>query len=240
MVDLSSVPLQRLEDMAAAAGEIRECERLLGKTQHNVVSEVLRGGGEFYEWDHYPAGDVFDPETHAQYYYHAHPAELRGGEHGHFHTFLRPKGMPPGIAPAPLADHVPSGGDNDALSHLVAISMDSFGAPVRLFTTNRWVTGEVWYAAADVIRMLDRFRMDLSYPSLTVNTWMTAMVRLFRPQIEALLRQRDAAVAAWQAQAPEGNAYEDRDLEIPSVTEISAEAQIRAVEAERARRRTAP
>lgn len=229
MVDLETLSAERLQEMAEAGAEILEVYRLLGKSGDNVVGEVLRGQGEFFEWDHYPKGDVYDPETHAQYYYHAHPAELRGGEHGHFHTFLRGNGMPPGVAPAPLADYVPPGDANDALCHLIGISMDDHGTPIRLFTTNRWVTGEVWYVASDVIRMLDRFDMDLAYPSLPVNIWIGAMVSLFRPEIEELIRRRDQALAAWQAKKPGGNAYEDRDLEITSFTDISVELQIERI-----------
>ncbi len=229
MVELRELPRERLEDMAAAGAEIMECYRLLGKTDDNVVGEVLRGHGEFFEWDHYPPGDVYDNETHSQYYYHAHPAELRGGEHGHFHTFLRPKGMPDGIAPAKLADFSPPSGDNDALSHLIGISMDPHGHPIRLFTSNRWVTGEVWYTAGDVIGMLDCFDMDLAYPSLPVNTWATAMLRLFRPTVEQLVMSRDDAVADWQARHHDVNVYEDRNLEITSHADISVDSQIEAV-----------
>jgi len=229
MADLQGLSKDRLEEMAEAGAEVVECYRLLEKGGGNVVGDLLRGHGEFYEWDHYPPGDVYDPETHCQYYYHAHPVDLRGGEHGHFHTFLRPKGMPAEIAPAPLADFAPPEGDNDALSHLIAISMDKYGKPIRLFTTNRWVTGEIWYAADDVIRMLDRFHMDLAYPSLAVNIWVTAMLRLFRPEIEVLLKARDVRVAEWQAKKTNENAYEDRDLEITSITEIDVDAQIRRV-----------
>jgi hypothetical protein len=226
MVELADLPTERLEDMAAAGAEVLEVYRLLRKSGDNVVGEVLRGQGEFYEWDHFPKGDVYDPETHSQYYYHAHPAELRGGEHGHFHTFLRPKGMPSTIAPAPLADYTPPEGDNDALGHLIAISMDQYGCPIRLFSTNRWVTGEVWYAADDVIAMLDHFHMDLAYPSLPANIWITAMLRLFRPDIHELVRARDQKVAAQQQRDPDTNVYEDRDLEITSFLDISVEDQI--------------
>lgn len=229
MVELRELPRERLEDMAAAGAEIMECYRLLRKSQDNVVGEVLRGHGEFYEWDHYPPGDVYDNETHSQYYYHAHPAELRGDEHGHFHTFLRPKGMPDGVAPAKLADVSPPAGDNDALSHLIGISMDSHGYPIRLFTANRWVTGEVWYSADDVIRMLDCFDMDLAYPSLPVNTWISAMLRLYRPTIEQLVMSRDNAVAEWQAHHHNVNVYEDRSLEVTSYADITVDSQIEEV-----------
>ena len=91
-----SLSREELESMAQAGQEIIEIHRILSKTGDNVVGEVLRGQGTFFEWDHYPPGDVYDHETHSQFYYHAHPSKQRFElEHGHFHTFLRPKGMPP-------------------------------------------------------------------------------------------------------------------------------------------------
>ncbi|MGE5147033.1 MAG: DUF6969 family protein [Candidatus Eiseniibacteriota bacterium] len=229
--DLDALPLPTLEAMAAAGDEVVECVRVLAKTGDNLVGELLKAEDKFFEWDHYPKGDVYDPETHSQYYYHAHPAEDRIGEHGHFHTFLRPGGMPDGVTPAPLPDYAPSDDANDALSHLVAISMDKYGLPIKLFTTNRWVTGETWYRAGDVIAMLDRFEMDLAQPSWPVNRWLTAMVRLFRPQIATLLEERDAALAARRERRPKGNPFEDRGLEVTSHLEISVDDQIRAVRA---------
>ena len=233
MVDLPNLPRSRLLAMKDAGDRILECYRVLQKTEANVVGEVIKGYETFYEWDHYPEGDVYDHETHAQYYYHAHPPEGRakrfGREHGHFHTFLRPKGMPSGVTPADVADFEAPAGDNDALGHLIGISMNQAGYPIRLFTTNRWVTGEAWYEADDVIRMLDCFNMDLAYPSWPVNIWLTAMPSLFRPQIEALLHKRDKAVADWEKKNPGENAYEDRRLELPSLAAISVEDQIAAV-----------
>ncbi len=230
MVNLTNLPRQQLEEMAEAGRLVQECTRVLAKTNDNVVGEILRDQGEFYEWDHYPKGDVYDWDSHAQYYYHAHPVELRGGEHGHFHTFLRPKGMPAGVHPADVADYTPPADPNDALSHLAAFSMDHTGTPIRIFTTNRWVTGETWYTAGDVTQMLDSFVMDLAHPSWPVNIWLTAMVHLFRPQIEELLVQRDQAVSDWAASHPDSNVYEDRDLEITSVSNISIPDQVLAVE----------
>jgi hypothetical protein len=221
----------RLHRMQAAGREVRECMRVLAKSGHNIVGELLRDSGGFYEWDHYPKGDVYDPVTHAQYYYHAHPAAERPAEHGHFHTFLRARGMPPGLAPAPLPDFTPPDDPNEVISHLVGISMDSFGQPVSLFTTNRWVTGEVWHAGRDVIRMLDRFEIDLARPSWAVNRWITAMLRLYRPQIEALIKARDASVAAAAADRPGGNVYEDTALEVTAEIAISVDEQIEAVDA---------
>jgi Domain of unknown function (DUF6969) len=215
--------------MAEAGREVLEWQRVLAKTGDNVVGEVLRGARAIYEWNHYPEGDVYDPASHAQYYYHAHPKDERPDEHGHFHTFLRPLGMPDGVRPAPLRDYVPPEHPNDALTHLVAISMNDKGAAIQLFTTNRWVTGETWYAARDVIAMLDCFAIDLARPSWPANRWVTAMMRLFRPQIEELLWERDRGVAAWQRRNPKVDVFEDSRLEVPSKADISVDDQMRHI-----------
>ena len=251
MVDFSKLSRVRLAAMAAAGAEIRECERVLHKTGDTVVGEALRGGGVFYEWNHYPEGDVYDPESHAQYYYHAHPPQLRGrGEHGHFHTFLRPRGMPSGtlplmlpelaIADAPAQPDDPllapvaqpnQGGNNDKLSHLVAIAIGHDGAPIRLFTTNRWVTGETWYAAADVCAMLERFVIDLARPSWPLNRWLSAMFRLFAPQMTELVQARDAAVMSWRRRhRGKVHVFEDRRLEVTSAAEIDLGEQMAQVD----------
>ena len=230
-VAFSNLSAERLKAMRAAAEEVVAVHRVLEKTGDNVVSELLRGNGTFYEWDHYPKGDVYDSESHAQYYYHAHPPEERfEGEHGHFHTFLRPKGMPLGVRPAPVPKaEPPVESENDALSHLIAIAMDAKGFPIRLFTVNRWVTGETWYVAQDVIRMLDCFEIGHARPSWPANRWVTAMLRLFRPQIEQLIRERDACVADWQREYAPKDVYEDRKLEVTSYVDINIERQAEQV-----------
>lgn len=231
--------------MAGAGREIRECYRVLAKTDDNIVGEALRDQATFYQWTHYPLNDVYDHITHAQFYYHAHPAGARPWpEHGHFHTFLRPRGMPRGVKPADVpppaepaetpADKEPVPPDNAALSHLVAISMNPVGLPIRLFTTNRWVTGETWYSAADVCAMLDCFIVDHTRPSWALNRWITAMFRLFKPQMAALLQARDRTVADWARQ--NGTlVYEDRSRDETSTIEIDVDEQIARVEAALAR-----
>ncbi len=223
--DLTQLDRATLEVMAAAADEIDECSRVLKKAGLNPVGEVLKGQGQFVKMSHYPKGDVFDRETQSQYYYHAH----RGGEHGHFHCFLRAPGMPDGVAPVPEAKthDWPSG--EKALAHLIAVSMDRYGAPIRLFTTNQWVTGETWYPGADVIRMLPHFAIDHAYPSWPTNRWLTALLRLFRPQIAALITVRDAVLAERRAAAPETDPFADRALETLSETTIDVAKQQKAV-----------
>src|SRR3546814_17878343 len=103
------------------------------------------------------------------------------------------------------------------------------GLPFRLFTVNRWVTGEVWYRADDVIRMLDVFKIDHAQPSWPLNRWISAMIALFKPQIAELLRARDRKVADWREQNPEADVFEDRDLEVASFHYISVVHPVREV-----------
>jgi hypothetical protein len=248
---MDRIPLSRaeLEAMDAAGAEVAEIERLLAKSGENPVSEALRDAGVFYEWQHYPAGDVYDPETHAQFFYHAHASGRRAAEHGHFHCFLRPRGMPPGTLPlvmpelavanspeapadplwAPVAQPN-QGGNNEKLSHLVAIAMSPGGGAIRLFTTNRWVTGETWYAAEDVVRMLDRFVVDLARPSWPLNRWLSAIFRLFRPDMARLLMARDEAVMNWRRRhRNKVHVFEDRRLEVTSEIAIDISEQRRRI-----------
>jgi hypothetical protein len=213
--------------MADAGVKVVDCIRDLHASRSNLVIEALRGSGDFAEWEHYPPDDVRDPASHAQYYFHAHsPDDRDAPDYGHFHTFMRLDGMPAGIRPAKAKDVVLPAGTNDALSHLIAISMMPTGMPDRLFTTNRWVTGETWHTAGDVIAMLDRFAIDIDHPSPLLNQWLTAMFVLFRPQIESLLIERDRVVEQWRVRHLDVDVFEDRGLEITSSIEISLFEQI--------------
>ena len=227
MTELKELAPARLQEMAEAGASVLECYRVLQKSETNLVAEVLKGQGTFYEYDHYPAGDAYDHETHSQFYYHSH----REHEHGHFHTFLREAGMPPECRPIEQSDADFMKDRDDTLSHLIAISMDQAGYPIGLFTSNRWVTADTWYAADDVIRMLDRFEMDMAWPSWPVNIWIGAMLRLFRPEIEELVRGRDAAVAEWQQAHPDTDTFEDRDCDITTTLKIDVAAQVERVNA---------
>ena len=226
---IGSLSRAQLETMAEAGAEVLECFRVLKKGGLNIVGECLKDQGTFYEFDHYPSGDVYDEETHAQYYYHAH----RGiaGEHGHFHTFLRQGAIPEDVKPVPYSGEAKWPEGSDAVCHLVAVSMDVYGFPIGLFSTNRWVTDEVWYAADDVIAMLDRFEIDHAHPSWPVNRWISAMFVLFRPEIEGLIVQRDACIAAWRAAHAGADVFEDRELEITGEVRISVKERIEQLSA---------
>jgi hypothetical protein len=228
-----------IERMTSAAAVVRDCRRELAARDATLISEATAGAAAIAEWRHYPDGEVYDPKSHAQYFYHIHPATARPvREHGHFHTFLRAEGMPIGVAPLLLPEvavaDVPAlppqapplkRGTRDEVSHLIAIAVDLRGEPIRLFTTNRWVTGETWYRADDVVQMLDRFAVAEIEPSETLNRWVGAIIRLFRPQIAALLHARDKTVMAWRRRR-RTHVFEDARLEVTSTLDIELDTQL--------------
>ena len=220
--DPTQLQSMEIAEMLAAGREVRECMRALERVGLNLVGEVLKDQGDFIEFEHYPKDDVFDDETHSQYYYHAHRSDHE--EHGHFHAFLRAGGMPAGAQPLdnPMVSETWPQGD-DALGHLVGISMDAWGRPIGLFAVNRWVTGETWYSAETMIDMLPRFAIEHAWPSWPVNRWISAMVRLFRPHIRALLIHRDAVISAWQQAHAGKDVFEERDLELTGYLSISVD-----------------
>jgi hypothetical protein len=236
-----------IEQMIAAAAIIRDCRRDLAARNTDVVGEVI-GGSAICAWRHYPDGEVFDATSHAQYFFHAHAPDSRPTpERGHFHTFLRAEGMPssavplmlPEMAVADVAALPPQAaplkrGERDEVSHLIAIAMDIRGEPTRLFTTNRWVTGETWYRAEDVTRMLDRFVIAEREPSAVLNHWIGAMIHIFRPQIAALLQARDETVMAWRRRR-RTHVFEDPRLEITSSLDIQLDTQLALVDRARDR-----
>ena len=237
-----------LPERQAAAAALRECRAALAARGSTVIGEANGGlPDDIVDWRHYPEGEVYDPKTHAQYFYHRHPAPARRppgpAEHGHFHLFLRGEGIPPGMAPLLLPELAVADpraaqrqsaplkqGGRDEVCHLVAIAVDAAGEPIRLMATNRWVTGETWYRADDVIRMLSRFRLAPDGSLALLNRWLGALLALFQPEIAALLRQRDKAVLErrWRWRT---NVFEDPRLEVIAGVEIDLETRLAAIDA---------
>lgn len=188
---------------ARALAEMAFCETVLAKGGLSVLSDTFRGVASIEAWEHYPPGDVFDPETNAQWFYHCHPAEEGSEEHGHFHCFLRPEG--------------PAG----PIHHLIAIGVDANGRLLRLFTVNQWVVADDWADAEKTIGLLSRFDMQMPSPSYLVNRWLTAVVVAYEPEIAQLIRDRDHLLDA-RATENEGKPLDDRNLEVLSSLAIKA------------------
>jgi hypothetical protein len=218
--------------MYAAAADVTEAVTALAAAGKNPVTDVLGGADVVEEWAHFPPGDVIDASTHSQYYYHAHAAEERvANEHGHFHTFVRPQKLDPTLLPVALSGNAAADDPASWVMHLVGISTDASGHLIRLFTTNRWVTDEVWYDADDVIGMLDFFDMTGDTPSPALNRWVTGVTAMFHPQIADLIQLRDEAVDRHRAAHPDRDVFEDRALQVTSEIPIDYLAQVRAIEA---------
>ena len=227
IIDLSNNPTQKLHEMLDAAALVKSSCLALKKAGLNLVGECLKGQGDFYEFSHYPKDDVYDADSNSQYYFHTH----RGlsGEYGHFHTFLRADGMPDSARPITNTGKEPWPSGDDALSHLICISMNQQGYPIGLFTTNRWVTGETWYDAEQVIEMLERFNIQHAHPNLAVNHWITAMFRLYELEMVELLKQRDKKITEWRVAHPKVDVFEDRKLEITSRIKIDVDHKINEI-----------
>lgn len=171
------------------------------------LAEVALGGARSPEFlRHYPFRDVVD-EVHAtRFYYHAHTSHrYPADEHGHFHLFVYPGGEPRG------ADFF----------HLAGLSLDARGQPLRWFTTNRWVTGERWYDANTVLGALPGFTVQARGRRAPLARWLTAMVRLFNPQLRALVQRRDQVINRRLAHQDAESLFEDRRLDVVTECAVS-------------------
>ncbi|MFN3550026.1 MAG: DUF6969 family protein [Mesorhizobium sp.] len=180
-----------------ALNEIAFCENILAKGGLSVLTETFRETSSIAAWDHYPPGDVFDPSSGAQWFYHCHPVEEGAVEHGHFHCFIRPDGV------------------EGPIHHLAAVGVDAHGRILRLFTVNQWVVGDDWLDAEATIALLPRFDVQMPRPSYLVNRWLTAIFAAHEGEIAGLIRARDDVLAAHVAR--EGvDVRQDRSLEVTS------------------------
>jgi len=102
MVDFTRLRRPELEAMAAAGLRFAGVPAaFLAKTGDSVVSELRRGRGRIRRMGAFtlPATSTI-PRTQAQVFSTTppRPAERSAGEQGHFHTFLRPRGIAAGHA----------------------------------------------------------------------------------------------------------------------------------------------
>jgi hypothetical protein len=250
----------------APASRVTAIETLFAREGLGLMDAIIGPSAAAAPGAHYPPGEVWDHTTHAQWFFHAHEAGDADGhgahgraaladEYGHFHAFLGVGGMPAGIQPFILPEmamepvtlpvrergdpgtHL-SQRDRGRFSHLIGLSVDARCRPIALFTTNRWVTGEVWYRAEDMIRMLDRFvfrpppttpEAPVPEPDATilVSTWLASTLAVLRPQIVELLTQRDAAVMDWRRRrSRHRHVFEDRRLDVASVIAVDFQAAL--------------
>lgn len=192
----------------------------------NILHHTLRRKRQHVKMEHYPKGDRIDYNTGAQYFYHCHREDLNREEHGHFHCFMRYKKIPKRIKPTPLADWDKN--IDSPMAHIIAISMNRYGQPIRLFTVNRWVSFETWYDAEHAPEFVKKFKFTLEDDPhwQVLDSWVEGMLHLFAPQITWLNERRDETIANWQNKYPACNAYEDHRLEELSEISIDLTKQV--------------
>ena len=157
-----------------AAQEIANVQIRYAKKGLSMSEVALCGSTGFIEWQHYPSNDLVDKLSGYEFYYHSHSNdEMPRGEHGHFHLFKR------------------SLQNSQHFHHLMGIALDQKGLPVRIFTTNEWVTGEVLVDARSVLKDLKNFDISAKGRMGPLSRWVSAFTKLFYLQMEALLLERD-------------------------------------------------
>lgn len=201
-------------------------QQMITNKGKNILHYTLRKKRKHERMSHYPKGDRIDHSTGSQYFYHCHRENLESQEHGHFHCFLRYKHIPKRIKPANLKDwdkYI-----DNPMTHLVAIAMNQFGQPIRLFTVNRWVTSEIWYDAEHISYFLKRYKMTLiddPYWQI-LDKWVEGMLHLFAPQIAWLHQTRDRQMEHYKNLGTTDNPFTDYDLEELSEINIDLKNQI--------------
>ncbi len=178
-----------------AGREIDFCTGVLAKGGATVLTETLRGVERPERWKSYPEGEVYDPQSGAQWFYHCHDPAPDAAEHGHFHCFVRPDG--------------PDG----PIHHLCAVGVNARGRLLRLFTVNQWVVGDDWLDAEATIALLPCFDVHMPHPNYLVNRWLTAVLTAHEPEVAALIRARDAALNGHRPKAG-GEPRASRGLEV--------------------------
>lgn len=188
-------------------------------------------GEEVRENERYPDPDILDRRHGYQFFYHSH--RHAAVEHGHLHLFY----------------HATVSGNRRYISgegkpwqrtdpsHLFAISLDSRGLPVSLFTVNLWVTNGHWLNASTILAAIQRFRIQIEGEHSMSAEWLTGFVGMYVPLIEYLLHRRDMTLSKLAKTHGMRKSLEDHQHEVLSVVKIDWLRDIQALETEWERRK---
>jgi len=218
-------PKSQAGDASRVAG-LRLLDVYTGLAQRgeHLLSGPLRGYAP-KQWAHYPDDDAIDVNRGYQWFYHSHAPEDRLGteEHGHIHLFARRKLWSRRLrsrrerAFAELA----AGAEPPVNTrHLLTIGFDAKGIPIRLFTVNSWVTGDLMLSAETTAELLNQMVLDTGNEA--VDAVIESVVCLFRTEILDLLVRRDAVLFGFQG----GNVLSDASLEVLSELAIDIDSKL--------------
>jgi len=215
--------------VAAGATALVSCYRRLARQREHLLESVLNGEPPV-QWAHYPHDDAINRDRRYQWFYHSHsPADRPdAAEHGHFHLFARIGGrsrcVDAGIEQEFQAT-MKSTTSEAATRSLLGISLNPQGVPVSLFTVNRWVTGDELLSGPGTLSLLDSLTLRTGHPE--IDACITALTRLYRPEIRLLIKRRDEVLHARAATGP--GTLDDRSLEVLSELALNADDRIAAV-----------
>jgi hypothetical protein len=205
------------QDLAKRANALVDQIAKWAAQGQSAPARVIAEERPFREWAHYPQPDAVDKKSGWRFYYHAHPRVQRlAQEHGHFHIFT----------PGPKHSERPP---ERCYSHLVGVSVDPKGLPLRLFTANRWVTDEIWQPAEAMTPWLEKPSLRNCAPR-DVGAWLENLLALYRDEIATLLRARDLRVDEPGGGGDNNPRLDDRRLRYPSQLRISLAQKLRALE----------
>lgn len=216
------------ERLAHYAEQLLTCQQQM-QTEfgQSILQYMLKDNEVHYKNKHYPPGDRIDFKNGGQYFYHCHRENTQSDEHGHFHCYLRRKCIPDEICPIYLPKKPIK--KSQQMTHLVAISLNRLGQPIRLFSVNHWVTREVAYSATHAENLTKRFKLNIENSGKweVIDKWLEGLVQIFIPQITWLQKQRDKQIAILQQTTKtEKNIIEDTTIEEISSLNINLVKQI--------------
>lgn len=163
----------------SAAESLYHCLVELGEQSSNPVLQVLDNTLDILQQKKYPKELLHFNGTGWRAYYHCHTNKddinhLFDAEHGHFHIFTQ------------LTEHP------ETWTHVVALSIDEMGQPLRWFMVNHWVTGEKWCDAGTLTTQLQC--IAFKEQKTLLERWLLAIVALYKDEIVELLTLRDQSL----------------------------------------------
>ena len=217
VAEVRALDQSKRERMQNAAHDLISCLEDFAHRGQVPLAAVVGEPGAPCLWQHYQgnaATPLGDRPQSLHYYYHSHAVTgLLRNEHGHYHLF---------------AQLGADGSGSPRYTHIVAIGVDARGLPLRLFTTNRWVTDETWLAADRVLALAEGIASATGPTEDAVERWLRAQLGIFAPQITALLRHRDQRIERRMGNGHRPGLLEDRRMHVLSQCRVSMQHQLTA------------
>ncbi len=162
---------------------LRQSILKMGEQNSNPVLQVLDNNQSIQQEVKYPGGLLHFNHSGWRAFYHCHSNQkdiqaLFKTEHGHFHIFT------------------PVAGQVAAWAHLVALSMNDSGQPLRWFMVNHWVSGETWLDAYLLEQQIRK--IPFAEQTSMLEQWLLSMLGIYQADIISLLRQRDSIIESKQ------------------------------------------